>query len=170
MINAALIFQDEKSNKFWNLETNGKTFTTSWGRIGTFGQSQTKEFYDTQSCEKEAKKIIASKVKKGYVEAITEDLIRETFTMILSGIAQYKSPGEIYYRDDKFSKLATIEFVDGELDHIIFRQYYENGNKKSEHEWLSSKQNGKDLGWYEDGRKHWERVFSAGKLIEEKKY
>ena len=71
---------------------------------------------------------------------------------------------------DKFSKLATLEFVDGELNHIIFRQYYENGKQKSEHEWLDGKQNGRDLGWYENGKKHWEREFSAGKMIKEKRY
>jgi predicted DNA-binding WGR domain protein len=169
MVAASLVFQDEVSNKFWNIETSGKMFTTTWGRIGTFGQSNSKEFYDNKACEREANKIIASKVKKGYVEAITEDLIKETFMSMLSGIADYKCPGEAYYRNDKFSKLATLEFVGG-LKHIVFRHYYENGNKKSEHEWISGKQDGRDLGWYEDGRRHWERKFSAGKLVSENRY
>ena len=169
MVNASLVCQDDISNKFWAIETNSKSFTTTWGRIGTFGQSNTKSYYSEDACEREAKKIIASKIKKGYVEAITEDLIKETFMSMLSGIADYRSPGEVYYRNDKFSKLATLEFIGG-LKHIVFRHYYENGNKKSEHEWLSGKQNGRDLGWYEDGRKHWERQFSNGKIISEKRY
>lgn len=170
MASASLIFQDEKSNKFWNLETHGKGFTTNWGRIGTFGQSLTKNFYSEQSCEREAEKIIASKIKKGYVEAITEAFITETFITILSGIAKHRNEREVYYRDDKFNKLATIEFVDGSSSHIIFRHYYENGKKKSEHEWLDGKQDGNDFGWYEDGSKHWERKFAAGKMIQEKRY
>ena len=171
MTSASLVFQDEVSNKFWNLETNGKTFTTNWGRIGTLGQSQIKKFYDAAVCERIAKNKIASKIKKGYVEAITEELITEAFIMILSGIADRRpNSNEIYYRRDKFNKLATIEFVDGDSSHIIFRHYYDNGNKKSEHEWLEGKQHGNDLGWYEDGKKHWERKFSSGKLISEKRY
>jgi len=170
MASAALVFQDQKSNKFWNLETNDKTFTTNWGRIGTIGQSLTKSFYNAATCEKEAQKLIASKVKKGYVEAITEALITETYITMLSGIADYRTPAEIYYRNDKFNKLATIEFINGEATHIIFRHYYDDGTKKSEHEWVDGKQDGSDLGWYEDGSKHWERKFSAGKLIFEKRY
>ena len=158
MANAALDFKDEKSNKFWNLESDNKTFSTSWGRVGTFGQSQEKTFSSKDRCDREANKLIASKIKKGYVAAITEDLIREVFITTLAGVAEYKCPNEIYYRDDKFKKLATIEFVDGASNHIIFRHYYESGKKKSEHEWLDGKQHGKDCGWYEDGSKHWDRI------------
>lgn len=169
MVSASLVCQDTRSNKFWNIETDGKKSTTSWGRIGTFGQSKTKKFYSEQQCERKAKEIIASKIKKGYVEAITEDLITQAFIEILSGIAKRKNSKEIYYRDDKFNKLATIEFVNGS-EHIIFRHYYDNGNKKSEHSWVNNKQNGVDLGWYENGSKRWERTFLNGKLVKEKRY
>lgn len=170
MASASLVFQDEKSNKFWNLETNGKTFITNWGRIGTFGQSLTKSFCSSVRCEIEAKKLIDAKVKKGYVEAITEEMITKAFIEILSGIADRKNEREIYYRNDKFNKLATVEFVEGSATHIIIRHYYENGKMKSEHEWNDGKQDGNDLGWYEDGRKHWERKFLSGKLTYEKRY
>ena len=169
MASASLVYQDEKSNKFWNIETNGKDFTRSWGRIGTFGQTQTESFYSIAECECQANKLIASKTKKGYVQAISEDLITQAFIEILSGIAQHKNENEIYYRDDKFNKLATIEFLDGS-SHIIFRQYYENGQKKSECHWVDYKQDGDDLGWYENGNKHWERKFSVGKMTYEKRY
>ena len=169
MASASLVFQDEVSNKFWNIETDGKSFTRSWGRIGTFGQSKKETFWDATVCERQAQKLIDSKVKKGYVQAISEELITQAFIEILSGIAQRKNENEIYYRNDKFNKLATIEFVDGS-SHIIFRQYYENGNKKSECHWVEYKQDGDDLGWYEDGSKHWERTFSAGKMTYEKRY
>lgn len=52
----------------------------------------------------------------------------------------------------------------------MFRHYYDNGNKKSEHSWVDGKQNGKDAGWYEDGSKRWERTFLGGKLAREKRY
>ena len=168
MISEFLVFQDKISNKFWNLEVKDKTFITSWGRIGTAGQSKTKNFYSKPQCERAAKKLIASKVKKGYVKAITEEIVLEVFIMMLSGVAKHRNANEVYYRDDKFNKLATIEFIDGS-DHIILRHYYENGNKKSEHEWVDGKQHGKDLGWHENGKKHWERRFVSGKLTYEKR-
>jgi predicted DNA-binding WGR domain protein len=62
------IYQDEKSSKFWNIETNGKNFTVTFGKIGTGGQTQTKEFDNDEECNKEAEKLIKEKLKKGYVE------------------------------------------------------------------------------------------------------
>lgn len=170
MASAYLVFQDERSNKFWHLETNKKKFTTSWGRIGTVGQSNTKTFYTELACEKAAKKLIASKRKKGYVDAITEELITEAFIMLLSDVAERKNDSEIFYRNDKFNKLATLEFVEGDSEHIIFRNYYENGTKKSEHEWVKGKQHGRDIGWYSDGSLHWEREFNNGRLVKAKRY
>jgi predicted DNA-binding WGR domain protein len=170
MASASLIFQDERSNKFWNLETNDKSFTTTWGRIGTYGQVLIKNFSTAAECEREATKLIASKIKKGYTQSISEELIMEAFIMILSGIAERRNDREIYYRKDKFNKCATIEFVSGGAEHIMLRHYYENGQIKSEHEWRDGKQDGVDLGWYEDGRKHWERQFSAGRLVSENRY
>lgn len=170
MIAASLVFQDKVSNKFWSLETNKKSFTTTWGRIGTVGCTNTKTFINEYKCEQAAKKLIASKIKKGYVQAITKELILELFITILSGIAEKKNDKEFYYRDDKFGKLATIEFVNMSSDHIILRHYYENGNIKSEHEWLNGKQDGIDRGWKTDGQKRWERRFVQGKIIEETRY
>jgi predicted DNA-binding WGR domain protein len=37
-----LIYQDEKSNKFWRIETDGASFTVTFGKIGTSGQTQAK--------------------------------------------------------------------------------------------------------------------------------
>ncbi len=61
-------FKDEKSHKFWSIETTEKSFTVTYGRMGTNGTSKTKEFDTVEEAEKEAAKIIAQKVKKGYVE------------------------------------------------------------------------------------------------------
>ncbi len=62
------IFSDEKSNKFWTIETAGKQFTVTFGKTGTDGQSQTKTFADEAACQKETEKLIREKTKKGYVE------------------------------------------------------------------------------------------------------
>lgn len=37
-------FEEGTSSKFWEVELNGNSLTTCWGKIGTAGQSKTKEF------------------------------------------------------------------------------------------------------------------------------
>ena len=64
-----LVFQDGSSNKFWNIELSGSSFTVTFGRIGTAGQEQTKEFASDDAAKKAYDKLVAEKVKKGYVEA-----------------------------------------------------------------------------------------------------
>ncbi len=66
------IYKDEKSQKFWNIEQNENCYTVVYGRLGTDGQTQTKEFPDQATCEKEVNKLISQKTKKGYVEADAE--------------------------------------------------------------------------------------------------
>jgi predicted DNA-binding WGR domain protein len=56
------------SQKFWEISVAGASFTVRFGRIGTAGQSQTKPFADEDKANKEAAKLIAEKLKKGYVE------------------------------------------------------------------------------------------------------
>ena len=61
-------FSDEKSNKFWIIELDGESYTVNFGRIGTNGQTQTKEFASADAAKKEYDKLIAEKIKKGYKE------------------------------------------------------------------------------------------------------
>ena len=37
-------FSDAKSHKFWAIDVQGKSFTVTFGKVGTAGQSQTKTF------------------------------------------------------------------------------------------------------------------------------
>ncbi|EFB2834119.1 WGR domain-containing protein [Escherichia coli] len=62
------IYQDEKSHKFWMVEPHGNELHISWGKVGTNGQSQIKNFADAAAAEKAELKLIAEKTKKGYVE------------------------------------------------------------------------------------------------------
>jgi len=62
------IYTDEKSNKFWSIESNGTSYTVNYGKVDTTGQTQTKEFDTEEACKKAVEKLIAEKVKKGYVE------------------------------------------------------------------------------------------------------
>ena len=61
-------FADEKSDKFWHIELEDSSFTVHFGRTGTNGQTQTKEFGSAEAAKKEYDKLIAEKVKKGYTE------------------------------------------------------------------------------------------------------
>ncbi|GEM_PF-6967482 len=67
-----LICQNEKSNKFWSIETYGNNFTVIYGKVGSKGVSQTKEFSSEELCNKEAEKLIREKLKKGYLEVFNE--------------------------------------------------------------------------------------------------
>ena len=63
-------FVDDSSSKFWEMDyTEGESsFTVRYGRIGTDGQAQTKEFDSADKAAVESAKLIAEKVKKGYQE------------------------------------------------------------------------------------------------------
>lgn len=60
--------QDEESNKFWIIELMGNRYVTMHGRVGAKGRETLKEFASAEEAAKEVEKLIASKLKKGYVE------------------------------------------------------------------------------------------------------
>ena len=55
------------SKKFWEIAREGASFTTTYGRIGTEGQSSLKEYESEERAQREHDKLIAEKTKKGYV-------------------------------------------------------------------------------------------------------
>ena len=61
-------FSEGSSNKFWRIQFAEDSFTVQYGRTGTQGQEQTKTFSDQAKAQKEYDKLVAEKVKKGYVE------------------------------------------------------------------------------------------------------
>src|SRR5438874_372325 len=61
-------FTEGTSNKFWNIELTGTSYTVQFGRIGTTGQTQLKTFADAGAAQRAHDKAIAEKVGKGYVE------------------------------------------------------------------------------------------------------
>ena len=66
------VFQDFKSQKFWSIEVVGTDVTVNYGKLGTAGQTQVKNYATTEEAEKAANKLIAEKTKKGYVETAEE--------------------------------------------------------------------------------------------------
>jgi predicted DNA-binding WGR domain protein len=61
-------FNDNKSSKFWTIEVSGNSYTVKYGKIGTNGQTASKEFDSDDACQKAADKVIKEKLGKGYVE------------------------------------------------------------------------------------------------------
>jgi predicted DNA-binding WGR domain protein len=59
-------FSEGSSNKFWEINLSGKSFTTTYGKIGTSGQTTIKTWKSEAEAKKEYDKIVAEKVKKGY--------------------------------------------------------------------------------------------------------
>jgi len=62
-------FSEGSSNKFWQIDLTGKSFTTTYGKIGTGGQTTIKTFKTDADAKKEYDKLVAEKVKKGYKSA-----------------------------------------------------------------------------------------------------
>jgi uncharacterized protein (TIGR02996 family) len=59
-------FSEGTSNKFWEIQLAGKSFTTTYGRIGSDGQTTIKKFKSDAEAKKEHDKLVAEKTKKGY--------------------------------------------------------------------------------------------------------
>jgi predicted DNA-binding WGR domain protein len=71
-MNRILINQTGDSNKFWTIEQIDNKYVVQWGKLGTAGRSNEKEFATKDECSKEVEKLIKEKIRKGYFE--TNDL------------------------------------------------------------------------------------------------
>jgi DNA ligase 1 len=56
------------SSKFWEIALDGASFTTRYGRIGSKGAVTLKEYTSPEKARAEGEKLIAEKLRKGYVE------------------------------------------------------------------------------------------------------
>jgi predicted DNA-binding WGR domain protein len=59
-------FVEGTSKKFWAIELDGTKHIIQFGRIGSAGQSQTKEFKTPEQAQKAYEKLVHEKVGKGY--------------------------------------------------------------------------------------------------------
>src|SRR5262249_24951048 len=62
------VFTDEESNKFWNIELRGARTLVTFGKVGSKGQTQLKDFPDEEAARRAHDKLVAEKLAKGYVE------------------------------------------------------------------------------------------------------
>lgn len=74
------IFDRAKNHsKFWRVRTYGDYVVRHWGRNGTKGQTKVEKFWSGYQAQEHARKLIASKKKKGYVAeaGLLEKFVRE---------------------------------------------------------------------------------------------
>ncbi|MCU0491161.1 MAG: DUF4132 domain-containing protein [Chloroflexaceae bacterium] len=64
-------FTEGPSQKFWRIGLDGASTTVTYGRLGTAGQTQSKNYADAAAAQAAYNKLIAEKVKKGYSEVGT---------------------------------------------------------------------------------------------------
>ncbi len=93
---ASLRAQRGKSNKFWEIEVDGKSFTVRYGRIGTAGKTLTKSAASTTAAKAEAEKLVGEKLGKGYAEVGGETaapMSEEVFWRIIA-LFNWKKTGD----------------------------------------------------------------------------
>jgi predicted DNA-binding WGR domain protein len=64
-----LEFAEGTSSKFWRARVEGKTLYVNYGKIGSNGQTQVKDFADAAAARGEYEKLVREKRKKGYQDA-----------------------------------------------------------------------------------------------------
>jgi len=64
-----LAFEEGTSSKFWRARVEGKTLYVNYGKIGSNGQTQVKDFGDAAAAKAEYDKLVRDKRKKGYADA-----------------------------------------------------------------------------------------------------
>jgi predicted DNA-binding WGR domain protein len=64
-----LEFEEGTSSKFWRARVDGGTLYVNYGKIGSAGQTQVKDFGTVDAANKEYDKLVREKRKKGYVDA-----------------------------------------------------------------------------------------------------
>jgi uncharacterized protein (TIGR02996 family) len=82
---------DGSSNKFWEITLDGKSFKTTFGKIGSTGQTQLKQFSSDADAKKAYEKLIAEKTKKGY-EAVGGGKAKKSKQPAAPAIAAKRNP------------------------------------------------------------------------------
>ena len=129
------LYQDAKSDKFWDIEFEGTTQTVIYGKTGTAGREAVKEFATAEECTKESEKLIAQKLKKGYTELAEGEAAPEKREYSEEEKADYffweaieksykynKKDWEAYDLDEHIEKLTTYLSKYSEEKLILFEK------------------------------------------------
>ncbi len=135
------------ANKFWEIDVEGASHTTRYGKVGTTGKSTTKEFDSAKAAGASAEKLIASKIKKGYkatddgAVAMLEKLASDFDLEIPSRVRQFANQ-EAAARTNLIPPVPTyadfrIEFVtDPDLDDLL--EMIDSGERYDSTEWIAA--------------------------------
>jgi uncharacterized protein (TIGR02996 family) len=110
-------YRDAKSHKFWNIELEGNSFTVTFGRHGTTGQTQTKKFKDEATAQKEHDKLVREKLRKGYKE-----------TAPASAAAAPRAATRAATPLEKALEQALLENPDELANHMAYADYLQEQN------------------------------------------
>lgn len=103
-----LVYMDAKSSKFWNIELTGNSYTVTYGRIGTDGQSLSKSFADEAAAQKDMDKLIKEKLGKGYVDAAGSGASASGATTSVDGLIPLIAFSSINRRDEISENASTF--------------------------------------------------------------
>ena len=132
------IYQDAKSDKFWDIDFEGTTQTVVYGKTGTAGREAVKEFATPEECTKESEKLILQKLKKGYTELKEGEVAPERKEYSEEEKADYffweaieksykynKKDWEAYDLDEHIEKLTTYLAKYSEEKLLLFEKTLE---------------------------------------------
>ena len=112
----SLVFSDGNSHKFWKIELNGSAHTVTFGRVGTSGQTQTKEFDSDDAARKAYDKLVSEKLKKGYLDDEAGGSTPASGTSTTATKAAKKAPAKAAKGDQ--SQPSTTETDGGHEDTV----------------------------------------------------
>lgn len=130
-------FKDEKSSKFWEIEQIGTSVATRYGKIGADGTTTTKEYTTKEEAQTETKKLIKSKLAKGYMKLGEEDITPEynfpfpffgagNFTKFANDYVSYNLFFKSLPTKKQWEKIGSI--IPDFLVHPAFKSYIAQGN------------------------------------------
>ena len=117
---------DDTSSKFWAIIVFEKCHTVRYGKIGTVGRSQSKRFESAVDAHLDADRLVASKVKKGYVKARSQ----MTYT-----VSPHQPEGALqiaYYRGDDLL-LVRRHYPSGHLAEV---SYFDKTGRAARQAWF----------------------------------
>lgn len=125
-----LVYRSHISNKFWQITVAEKSFAVTYGKIGSAGKVNVKEFSSAEACEKEANRLIQSKLKKGYQPAetaqreIQESAMTESYFWQLIDDCGDQGDDSLQHLEWLVSRLAKKSVLDILTFDSILQEHY----------------------------------------------
>jgi predicted DNA-binding WGR domain protein len=154
-----LKYIDGTADKFWQIEAHDLTFTVTYGKTGTSGTTQTKTFESADFCKELVAKLVAEKLKKGYLES-SEVIVNEGFAKLKA--MEKPDLKAIIAQFDSIREDRRIE------DLLPFLQAFSKGNKEGLKKHIKKCRRDQNYEWWNrnNGTKHKILTLSAIALFD----